>query len=155
MPGVSIRIADEADVRELARLRVLMDAEDGVEAEPEFEDAFADWFGAHGHSFTIVVAELDDRLIGTVWLELIERVPRPSEVDPAPVGYVTFTFVEPGHRNHGIGAAMLSFLRSTAVDRRCETVIVWPSQRSLPLYRRAGYDPPAELLEQVLRFPPP
>lgn len=152
--GASVRIARDDDVAELARLRRLMDAEDGVAVEPAFDDAFVAWFEAHGRSFTIVVAELDGRLIGTVWLEVVARVPRPSEVDPAPIGYVTFTFVEPEHRNEGVGAAMLARLRDIAIEQRCETLIVWPSERSATLYRRAGFDDPAELLEQVLRPSP-
>lgn len=150
-PDVSVRVAHDRDVAELARLRRLMDAEEGFEPGLTFDDDFARWFRTHGGAFTIVVAELDNRLIGTVWLELVERVPRPAEVDPAPVGYVTFTFVEPAHRNAGVGTAMLDALRRIAVEQRCETLIVWPSERSVSLYERAGFAPPGALLEQVLR----
>lgn len=127
-----------------------MDAEEGVEGPPSFPATFRHWYADHGHRFSVIVAELAGRLIGTVWLERVERVPRPSEVPAAPLGYVTFTFVEPEHRNEGVGRQMLDSLRREARSQDFETLIVWPSERSVSLYQRAGFRPPAEILEQVL-----
>jgi GNAT superfamily N-acetyltransferase len=144
---LQLRRAVPTDVNELARLRALMDIEDGVSEPTEFRAKFADWFERHGHKFIVFVAELTDRLVGTVWLERIERVPRPGEVDPAAIGYVTFAFVEKPYRNQGIGAAMLEQLHAAAHADRYEVLIVWPSDRSVPLYRRNDFAPPNELLE--------
>lgn len=148
---ISVRRATPGDLDELVRLRVLMDAEDGVAAESAFPATFRDWYAVYGDRFSIIVAELAGRLVGTVWLERVERVPRPSEVVAAALGYVTFTFVEVEHRNAGVGRRMLEFLRDEATAQRHETLIVWPSEKSVSLYHRAGFRPPNELLEQVLR----
>jgi GNAT superfamily N-acetyltransferase len=127
-----------------------MDSEDGIAEPAGFHGQFARWFESHGHRFTIIVAEAGERLVGTVWLERIERVPRPSELDPAALGYVTFTFVESPHRNRGVGAAMLERLRAVAVESACAVLIVWPSERSIPLYQRSGFASAPDLLEQRL-----
>lgn len=148
--GLRIRCAVATDVGELARLRALMDIEDGVVEPAGFGEQFARWFERHSHRFTIVVAQSGDRLVGTVWLERVERVPRPGEVDPAALGYVTFAFVESVYRNQGVGTAMLGRLRAAAVEEGCAVLIVWPSERSIPLYRRSGFASPSELLEQRL-----
>ena len=142
-----IRVATAADVEELARLRALMDSEEGVAEPPEFRRHFVRWFDRHGHRFTVFVAELGDRLVGTVWLQRVERVPRPGEIDPSALGYVTFMFVEEMYRNQGVGTAMLDGLLSAARAEGHQVLIVWPSDRSAPLYRRSGFASPAELLE--------
>lgn len=148
--GLQIRDAVASDVGELARLRALMDIEEGVAEPTGFRKEFARWFERHGHRFRICVASSGDRLVGTVWLERVERVPRPAEGRPCALGYVTFTFVERGHRNQGVGAAMLERLRAVALTEGYVALIVWPSDRSIPLYRRSGFASSHELLEHRL-----
>src|SRR5262245_49856047 len=96
-----------------------------------------------------------DRVIGTIWLERVERVPRPGEPNPQPIGYVTFTFVESAHRNAGVGAALLAALATYAREHDFETLIVWPSDASVRLYERAGFLPPVELRELRLSHDAP
>nr|WP_246562236.1 hypothetical protein [Kitasatospora kifunensis] len=43
---------------------------------------------------------------------------------------------------------MLDEVTHYAHARGLDTLIVWPSERSAPLYRRCGFEGPAELLEQ-------
>ena len=104
---VTIRVATDGDVDQLAEVREEMDAEDGVPVPDGFRELFAEWYREHGSAFTIVVAQAEGRLIGTIWLERVERVPRPSEPRPAAVGYVTFTFVRAEYRNTCVGSGML------------------------------------------------
>jgi ribosomal protein S18 acetylase RimI-like enzyme len=76
----------------------------------------------------------------------VEKVPAPGEQSDE-LGYVTNTYVTPAYRNQGLGRALLNALEHYARDQRMDTLIVWPSQRSVSLYRRAGFSSPAELLE--------
>lgn len=63
---------------------------------------------------------------------------------------MTNFYVTPPHRNRGYGAALLKALRLHAQTHHLDTLIVWPSERSAPLYRRSGFAPPTELLESTL-----
>jgi hypothetical protein len=46
------------------------------------------------------------------------------------------------------GRALLGEVTRYARAHRLDTLIVWPSERSAPLYRRCGFGGPGELLEQ-------
>jgi molybdenum cofactor cytidylyltransferase len=136
-----IRRATSADAAELTRLRRALSEEDG----PVPEDAgFATRFAAFceaalgGDDWTVWVAEADGRLVADAWVQLIERVPRPA--DPTgPIAYITNVFVEPQLRNHGLGKAILDVAIAGVRDAGAALAILWPRQRSLPFYERAGF----------------
>jgi GNAT superfamily N-acetyltransferase len=86
------------------------------------------------------VAELDGRVVGAMWVQLVERVPRPDEERGAlPIGYLTNVFVERELRAEGLGSRMLDEVLTWARARAVEEIIVWPSERSYPFYERAGF----------------
>jgi GNAT superfamily N-acetyltransferase len=151
----TIRDATSADADELARLRWQMTAEEGDAAQsldefrPRFVDAFAR-FAASG-SWTIFVAadSASGPLIGCLWVKRIERVPRPNR-DATVMGYVTNVYVEPAHRNRGVGARLLAAARDVAERERMAELFVWPSDDAVSLYRRAGYVPTTEVHELEL-----
>ncbi|MFD0162998.1 GNAT family N-acetyltransferase [Streptomyces decoyicus] len=148
---VHVRRARAADAPVLARLRWASKQEDreGDPSAPVRPVAQAEqWIQkrlARG-SWLAWVAESGGEIRGHVFLHLVERVPEPYE-DNTPVGYVTNFYVVPGHRNRGLGAALLEALQRHARGRGMDVLIVWPSERSVPLYRRAGFQASAELLE--------
>lgn len=152
--GVRIRRAASADAAELARLRWAMTAEEGRAAEAlhDFTRRFVPFAEAaiDGDRWVVVVAETDGGLVGDAWLALVDRVPRPAR-EAVRIGYLTNVYVLPERRDQGVGSAILDAVRGIARDADCEVVIVWPSERSVPLYRRAGFAPPVELLELHLR----
>ncbi|AOP51273.1 GNAT family N-acetyltransferase [Streptomyces lydicus] len=92
------------------------------------------------------VVENGEEICGHVFLHLVERVPEPYE-DATPIGYVTNFYVVPEYRNRGFGGALLAELKTRAQNTGMDVLIVWPSDRSVPLYRRAGFEASAELLE--------
>ncbi|MDX3233869.1 GNAT family N-acetyltransferase [Streptomyces sp. ME19-01-6] len=92
------------------------------------------------------VLEIEEEICGHVFLHLVERVPEPYE-ENTPVGYVTNFYVVPSQRNRGFGTALLEALKLHARSLGMDVLIVWPSERSDPLYRRAGFRPSTELLE--------
>ncbi|WP_225098285.1 GNAT family N-acetyltransferase [Streptomyces sp. CoH27] len=92
------------------------------------------------------VAEHAGTLHGHVFLHLVERVPEPYE-DNTPFGYVTNLYVTADHRGRGLGARLPAALRAHAREQGLEVLIVRPSERSVPLCRRSGFEPSAEVLE--------
>ena len=150
---ITIRVATDADVDALARLRWQMTDEEGGVREPlaDFQTRFredVERFEASG-TWTIWVADAGDGIVGCLWLKRIERVPRPNR-DALTLGYVTNVYVEPGWRNRGIGSGMLAAVREVADRERLAELFVWPSERAVTLYRRAGYVPSRELHELEL-----
>lgn len=140
-----VRPAVAADAGELARLRHALYAEDGRAPEPL--DAYAERFRSfvldalESYTWRIWVAEDEGHIVGAIWLQLVERVPRPGESrGELPIGYLTNVFVEPGHRNEGLGSRMLAEVVTFARERGVEEMIVWPSERSHPFYGRAGFE---------------
>jgi GNAT superfamily N-acetyltransferase len=139
-----IRQAVARDTSDLARMRHALYSEHGPEREPldEYVDRFAGFVHdvlASG-AWRIWVAELEGRIVGTMWLQIVERVPRPGEDRGAlPIGYLTNVFVEPELRDAGLGSRILREVVAWARRRGVEEIIVWPSERSYPFYERAGF----------------
>jgi GNAT superfamily N-acetyltransferase len=93
------------------------------------------------------VAEAAGRPVGTVCLQMVDLVPRPARPEQRALGYVTNVYVQPPFRESGVGGRMLRAAVRWAQDNGLDTLIVWPTERSVSLYRRVGFDTPAELLE--------
>jgi GNAT superfamily N-acetyltransferase len=55
-------------------------------------------------------------------------------------------YVRPAYRNQGIGAQLVAALLSYADEAGYARVVLSPSQRSIPFYRRAGFGPADALL---------
>jgi GNAT superfamily N-acetyltransferase len=95
------------------------------------------------------IAEVDGQPGGHMFLCLVEKVPSPFPGSVA-LGYVTNFYVAPQLRNRGVGRALLDGVNRYARGPGLDTLIVWPSERSAPLYRRCGYSRPEELLERPI-----
>jgi GNAT superfamily N-acetyltransferase len=139
-----IRPAVAHDASGLARLRHALYAEHGPAREEldKYVDRFAGFVrdALASDAWRVWVAELEGRVVGTMWLQLVERVPRPGEDRGAlPIGYLTNVFVEPDLRDGGLGSRMLEEIITWARARGVEEIIVWPSDRSYPFYERAGF----------------
>jgi GNAT superfamily N-acetyltransferase len=141
-----IRPATLEDVDELARLRWEFRIEHGTPTSGTF-DGFLDGFRAFanvvlaGDAWRAWVVEGEaGRLVGCVWLQLVEKVPHPSRARwERPVGYVTNMYVEPSLRDAGLGRGLLDVAVREARERGADGVLLWPSERSAPFYRRAGF----------------
>ena len=117
----------------------------------EDREAFAARFGIAFRDFlasgnwTIWVAEASGRLVGTLWVERVDKVPRPYE-RAEHWGYVTNVYVAPEHRNAGLGRRILDAAIEEAAASSWELLILWPSELSGRFYARAGFQPAAEAL---------
>jgi GNAT superfamily N-acetyltransferase len=145
-----IRIATAGDVRALAWLRREWIREQAGEVDdPEFEQRFADWFAAEAPRRVTWLAEVGGRAVGMVNLAIFERMPSPGR-PPSRWSYLGNAYVRAGHRGRGIGAALLTALLAYADANRLARVVLSPSARSVPLYRRAGFGPADMLLARPL-----
>ncbi|MFF9480159.1 GNAT family N-acetyltransferase [Streptomyces sp. NPDC014733] len=159
MSDLVIRRAEPGDAPALAALRrrfkVEEDGDDvpaGGGDVPQSEEQFlaecGEWLRTRlAGPWRGWLAEVDGRPCGHVFVCLVEKVPSPFPSSDA-LGYVTNFYVTPEQRNRGLGRALLDEVNAYARAHRLDTLIVWPSERSAPLYRRCGFDGPAELLEQ-------
>jgi GNAT superfamily N-acetyltransferase len=140
----TIRQAEPGDAAELARLRWVFRPQDQAGRSLfEFTQHFCAWFqeALASQQWIIAVAEAKEgSLYGCMYLQCIAKVPVPGEIRRA-WGYVTNSYVEPNHRSQGIGRRLLELLIGVAQSRELEFLIVWPSERAVPFYQRAGFRP--------------
>jgi N-acetylglutamate synthase-like GNAT family acetyltransferase len=86
-------------------------------------------------------------LVGTVWLQLIEKLPNPAG-HRGVHGYVSSVYVVPELRNAGIGSALVAACLAEADALEVDAVFLWPSARSRSLYERHGFAVRDDLLER-------
>jgi GNAT superfamily N-acetyltransferase len=143
--SIAIRLASEADLPALAALRRQWTAElDGHVDDRAFADAFADWWVDERERRTIWLAE-GGTPVGMVNLVEFRRMPRPGR-PPSAWGYLGNVYVQPAHRNRGVGGALLGAAVAEARRRGYERVVLNPSEPSVSLYLRAGFAPANGLL---------
>jgi GNAT superfamily N-acetyltransferase len=150
----TIAVATVEDVLQLAHLRWELYAEqEGTHAEPldAYRERFADFAGRAlaSEDWRAWVAREAGRLVGAMWLHTVHRVPVPGK-RAGPIGYLTNVYVSPEHRDRGLGARMLELVIGWCRDEGHSLVIVWPTERSRPLYARAGFVRPDEPLVSEL-----
>jgi len=83
------------------------------------------------------VAEAAGEVVGTVWVQLMEKMPNP--VDEAEVhAYVTNVYVRPSARG-GVGSRLLAAALEECAAAGVHQAFLWPTERSRALYRRLGF----------------
>jgi GNAT superfamily N-acetyltransferase len=143
---IVIRLATGADLAALADLR----RESTFELHPAREDEsfgerFAAWYEQEASRRLTWLAEDEGHPVGMMNFVLFERMPRPGP-DPGRWGYLANAYVRPDYRNQGVGGRLLDEILAYADDRGFARVVLSPSQRSIPFYRRAGFGPADALL---------
>lgn len=139
---MNVRLAQSQDIEQLVRLRRDFTLKDDPEAE------IVDGYEARCRTFLeralsdkrwrIFVAEAGGEVVSHAYVELVDRVPRPTPEAPQ-WGYVTNVYTVPAQRGHGIGAAVLSNVTAWADHAALELLIVWPSDESRSFYARHGF----------------
>jgi len=152
--AITFRAASQSDAAELARLRYALRSSSGKATEPqrEFLERCRRWMTDHlkeGSLWQCWVAESGDRLIGALWLQLVEKIPNPR-AEPEFHAYITNFYVEPAARGNGVGERLLTTAIDWCKGRRVHAVILWPTEKSRTLYERHGFDVRADILELVL-----
>ncbi len=148
-----VRRATPEDAPSLARLRYEFRA--AVSPPEETEDSFVPrceaWMAARlapaSSSWCVWVADAGEDLVGTVWLQLLEKIPNPV-AEPERHGYVSNLFVQPSHRGYGLGAALMEAALRECDDSQVDAVVLWPTPRSRSLYQRFGFEVRDDLMER-------
>lgn len=140
--SITIRLASASDGTALAALRWEFSQEDGGDAEEnrsEFHDGWTRfWDTAQARGWLVWVAERDGQLIGNMWLQLVEKVPRPG-TKVRYLGYLTNVYVTPEARGQEVGGKILAEVIAWAKTENLELLFVWPSSESVEFYKRAGF----------------
>jgi GNAT superfamily N-acetyltransferase len=155
---VALRPAGPQDIPELSRLRwQLYDEADPIVGESydayraRFNDFAEEALGSP--AWHVVVATEGTRVIAAMWVYRVPRVPQPGRGPAAPLAYLTNVYVEPAHRDGGLGSRMLADIHAWSRDEGFSLIMAWPSDRSFPFYERAGFTRPPDPLVRDLRGP--
>lgn len=141
---MTIRLAETKDIKQLIRMRwdFTIEYDDGKknesfsdfekECQNFLENAFdcGRWF--------IWVADENEKIVSHIYIELIEKVPRPGRIT-YPFAYMTNVYTVPEYRNKGIGSKVLSSINKWIKENNYEFVIVWPSDEAIDYYKKNGY----------------
>jgi GNAT superfamily N-acetyltransferase len=151
-PAPVFRRARAADAPELARLRYAFRSALSAPAEDEaaFVRRCAAWMRprlADDDRWWCALAERVGEVVGTVWVQLIEKLPNPV-AEPEWHAYVTNFFVQPALRGGGVGSTLLGLALEACEARGVDAVILWPTPRSRSLYERHGFAVRDDLLER-------
>jgi GNAT superfamily N-acetyltransferase len=152
---LTVRAATTDDAAELARLRYEFRAAErrAVESRAKFLERCTSWMRERlvpGSAWHCLLAEKDGATVGHVWLEVVDKVPNPGSNEPERHVYLTNLYVRPDARG-GPGSRLLEAALAWCRERRVDTVILWPSERSRTLYARYGFAPSTDILALSLK----
>ena len=153
---VRIRFATVSDAAALAQLRYELRASTGRATEPqaEFIERCTGWMERHLKEgrWQCWVAEANQRLVGAVWIQLVEKIPNPR-AEHERHAYLTNFYIDESARGHGVGSQMLRQVIEWCAVRDVHAVILWPTERSRSLYQRHGFAVREDIMELILNPP--
>ncbi|MBY7144840.1 GNAT family N-acetyltransferase [Virgibacillus sp. NKC19-3] len=152
---MEFRLATLSDIDQLIKMRwdfTLEDADYGSLVKEEDYEAFRgecyhflskaiqsnDWF--------IWVAVHHGKIVSHIYIELIQKVPRPGRVT-YPFAFMTNVYTIPEVRGKGIGGQLIAKVNEWSKEQKNEFIIVWPSETSIDFYKRNGYQHCQEPME--------
>ncbi len=152
--GIDVRRATASDAAALARLRYALRSGNRAvsEDEPEFVERCRLWMEgrlSEGGAWRCWVAERGRELVGNIWTQLVEKIPNPSP-ESERYAYITNFYVREGERGQGAGSLLLSAALEWCREADAHAVILWPTERSRPLYLRHGFAVREDLLELIV-----
>lgn len=82
-------------------------------------------------------------------LKVFHRMPSPGADHPN-WGYLGNAYVRADHRDKGIGGMLMNALLAHAREQGFHRIVLNPTERSVPYYRRAGFEPADRLMVKYL-----
>ena len=146
-----IRLARPTDALSLARMRYAFRAEAGAATETEayFVKRCRVWMAERiqaKNTWRCWIAERGARLLGNIWVQLIEKMPNPV-AEPELHAYITNFYVIGKVRGKAIGTKLLHTAVTWCRRNRVDAIILWPAPRSRSLYLRHGFVRGHDILE--------
>lgn len=147
-----IRLASHHDIEQLVEMRWDFTLEDHPSVSNDHKQPFNEECRSFldealsGKRWYIWVAEVDHRIVSHIYVQLIDKVPRPGRVTH-PFGYVTNVYTRPDYRKKEIGSKLNAAVEQWAKERGVEFLLVWPSTTSIAFYTRNGYEASTESME--------
>ena len=150
----AVRRATPDDAQTLARLRYEFRSRQDTATEPEAEflARCAAWMRPRLHPdsrWRVWILEESGTPIGNLWVQIVEKIPNPG-TESELHAYVSNVFVLPEHRNAGGGKLLLDAAIAECRAFHVDTMFLWPSAASRPLYGRSGFVVPDRLLVKQL-----
>ena len=154
MTDALIRRAERADLAAIVGLRHEWTREEGIAEidDPDFEENLAAWFAREWPRRIMWLAEEGGHPVGMMNLAIYERMPRPGRA-LSRWGYLGNVFVLAAYRNRGIGSQLVSAALNYADQNGFARVVLSPTERSIPLYERAGFGPADALMLRPPQMP--
>jgi len=158
---IRVRPAGRDDAGVLAELRYAFRSEMDPPTEPvaAFIERATAWLADRLERgiWTAWIAAAGEQPVGLVLVQLVEKVPNPV-TEPESLGYVSSLYVRPPWRGQGAGGRLLATALEFCHRHGVDTVVLWPSPRSIPLYERHGFRRRGEVMErregrEVCRWP--
>lgn len=141
---MKIRMAETKDIPQLIKMRW----DFTIEYDESKRSASYDEFVIECQSFLesalsnnqwfIWVAEENEKIVSHIYIELIQKVPRPGRITK-PFAYMTNVYTLKEYRNKGIGSKLLDTIHKWIKENKYEFIIVWPSDESINYYNKNGY----------------
>ena len=143
-----IRLATWEDREAVAGLRRAWTEEYTGREVPDdgFQQRFDEWLEREQDQRVTWLGFVDDEPVAMLNLLVFTRMPRPGQVAASRWGYLANFFVRAQHRGTGLGTRMLAACMSYADDHGLVRVVLSPSERSVPVYARAGFEPATSLM---------
>src|ERR1041385_7217295 len=150
-----VRIASESDAAMLAGLRYELRSSlhEVVETDAAFIKRCANWMEQRLRKeshWKCWIAEANQIPVGSIWAQLIEKIPNPI-AEPECYVYLTNFYVREEYRGKGIGAKLLSVVVAWSESNDAYTVLLWPTERSKPFYLRHGFSNADNLMELAIK----
>jgi GNAT superfamily N-acetyltransferase len=151
---VTVRMAAPEDAALLAKLRFDLRASlhELREDEAAFSERCTRWMRerlSERGAWRCWIAEREGRMVGSVWVQLIEKIPNPIAAPECYV-YLTNFYVRPEERGQGFGSQLLAEALSWSRSNNAELVLLWPTERSKSLYARHGFVTADDFMELTL-----
>lgn len=149
-----IRAAKENDYLQLANMKWEHCKEDDeVYGERNLEgvdkEAFIDEFICFlkkDKTYQIFVLEENEKIISAMFVSMIPKVPKPNG-NAEYIAYLTNVHTLKDYRNQGKGTELLKEIKQYLEQKKCELIIVWPSDNSMEWYQRNGFYSENEVFE--------
>ncbi|MBS7810203.1 GNAT family N-acetyltransferase [Roseococcus pinisoli] len=148
MTGAAIRAAREGDLAAVQELYLHLNAED-----PPADPALAGpaWARLLGSGLTtVLVAEVDGRLVASCTLVVIPNISRGAR----PYALIENVVTHAGHRRQGLGQAVLAAAQDLAWEAGCYKIMLASGSRqeaTLRFYERAGFERGGKTFFQIRR----